>query len=312
MYKLACQNLRFFGFFACAVSLVAAAGDRGRAVVSPNAMQHAVEVVLPTSDPDALVNIPDAVLRRAVEEELGKDEGESISRRDMADLSTLSVSGDVGRLAGLEHAVNLVSFYCYCVLNGNDISDLTPLASLDVLTTLYIWGCGVSDVTPLSELRSLRTLTLGRNDITDVTPLAGLDDLEYLNFSLNAVFDLSAVNGLHSLKELNVYANYISDITPLESLDTLTDLNLQRNGISDIDVLSRLSMLSNLNLKENHIVDVDPLIENESLGAGAVVDLRHNPLSLNALETGIPLLQEKGVDVRFDPPESSTDIGKDL
>ena len=309
MYKLACRNLHLAGFFACVASLATTAGNLGLAVVSPNATQHAVEVILPiVSDPDALVNIPDAVLRRAVEEELGKGEDENISRRDMADLSTLSVSGDVGRLAGLEHAVNLVDFYCYCVLDGNDISDLTPLASLDVLTTLYMWGCGVSDVTPLSELRSLRTLVLGRNDITDVTPLAGLNDLEYLNFSLNAVFDLSAVNGLRSLKGLNAYTNYISDITPLESLDTLTDLNLQRNGISDIKVLSGLSMLSNLNLKENHIIDVDPLIENESLGVGAVVDLRYNPLSLNALETGIPLLQEKGVDVRFDAPESSTDI----
>ena len=36
------------------------------------------------SDPDALVDIPDPVLRRALEEELGKEEDEPITQGDMA------------------------------------------------------------------------------------------------------------------------------------------------------------------------------------------------------------------------------------
>ena len=54
------------------------------------------------SDPDALVDIPDAVLRRALEEELGKEEDEPITRGDMASLNRLRVGDGAGQLIGLE------------------------------------------------------------------------------------------------------------------------------------------------------------------------------------------------------------------
>ena len=84
------------------------------------------------SDPEAPVDIPDAVLRRAVEKALGKGGDEPITHGDMTRLSTLRIMrGGVDALTGLEHAVNLSELDCQ---NGG-VSDLTPLARLEALRT---------------------------------------------------------------------------------------------------------------------------------------------------------------------------------
>ena len=207
------------------------------------------------SDPGALVDIPDAVLRRALEDALGKDEDAPITRGDMASLNDLNIQGGVHQLIGLEHAVNLVDFTC---LRGG-VSDLMPLAGLGSLTELYLGGNAITDVAPLAELRSLRELSL----------------------DWNLIVDFAALAELRSLTRLSLYKNAVSDIAPLAELRSLTSLSLGYNNISDIA----------------------PLVANDGLGRGDIVRLERNPLSAKALDTDIPILQGRGVEVMFDAPE---------
>lgn len=309
MHKVDTLGFRGAIFLACVVWFTATASEARQDIRHPDTKRLAAEFVLSEepSNPDALVEIPDAVLRRAVEEELGKDEDESISRGDMAHLKYLYVDGDIRRLEGLEHALNLVSFYCTCTLGRDGISDLAPLTASDVLTNLRIYGCSLSDVKPLAEIHSLQFLDLTRNNVVDITPLAELGSLESVVLGENAIFSLSAIGDLRALKTLVVSFNYIEDVTPLEDLGSLTYLDIRRNVVTDLSALSELSSIEDLVLIENYISDIRPLIENESISAGAEIDIRYNPLSARALETDIPLLQERGVNVRFDAPESSTD-----
>ena len=55
-----------------------------------------------------------------------------------------------------------------------------------------------------------------------------------------------------------------------------------------------------LNLEGNSIADISPLVTNTGLGSGDFVDVKGNPLSSVSINTHIPVLQEKGVDVMFD------------
>ena len=224
------------------------------------------------TDSDALVDIPDKRLRRAVERELDKEADEPISRGEMASLRKLRICGNgVGQLTGLEHAINLESLNCYIG--------------------------GVSDLTPLAELGSLLTLSLGSHAISDLTPLAGLQSLSGLNLSSNAVADVEPLSGLESLTDLRLWDNAITDIAPLSDLESLSYLGLSQNSIADIGALSGLESLSSLGLADNAISDISALVENDGLGAGDKLWLGGNRLSAKAIETDIPRLQARGVDV---------------
>ena len=135
----------------------------------------------------------------------------------------------------------------------------------------------ISDVSALAGLTNLIALGLDSNNISNVTILANLTNLTYLGLGNNAISDVSALAGL----------NY------------LTGLSLSRNTISDISVISDLTGLKWLYLDYNTIVDISPLVANTGLSSEDRVDLRGNPLSATSINTHIPALQGRGVDVIF-------------
>jgi internalin A len=152
------------------------------------------------------------------------------------------------------------------------ISDLEGLTSLDASG-----GWNIADLTGLEHCTSLTELDLSWNQLSDLSPLSGLTSLTVLHLSWNQISDVSVLSGLTSLTELDLSDNQISDLTPLQELTNLTSLNLGGNQISDIT----------------------PLVDNEGLSAWDTVDLRVNPLSAQSLNTSIPQLEARGVEVLY-------------
>ena len=380
-----------FAFLTTTLAAGATSGDVGP---SPAERQPALGAV-EAADSETAVHVPDAVLREAVEEALGKEADEPITRRDMATLRRLEAQG-VRQLTGIEHAVNLdflgatrgpVSdlaplsgltslreLWLYnnrisdvgplaglnsletlllntdsgsrhansitdlgplsglrsltrLAVGSNPVTDLAPLSGLTSLTWLNLFGCPVSDLTPLSNLRSLSNLTListeisdltplsnlrslsnlelANTGISDLTPLARLASLRWLNLNNNSISDLtelSGLSGLTSLWGLSLSHNSIEDLGPLSSLTNLGQLNLTRNRVRDVAPLVGLTSLRTLYLNDNYIVDAEPLARNTGLGDGDHLNLKGNSLSAKSLETDIPRLLRKGVEVLFDDP----------
>ena len=263
-----CRNIQLAASLAVVVAFAAANKPCVASTAtstSPPQYSFVLETAEP-SDPDALVDIPDAALRRALEEELGKEEDEPITRGDMASLNHLRVgdgrAGDgVGQLIGLEHAINLASL---ALLRGS-ISDLTPIAELRSLTQLDLSSNDVFDISPLAKLDSLIALRLYDNNISDIAPLAELHSLTYLSLTSNAISEITPLAKLHSLTRLYLGDNTISDISPLAVLDSLTSLDLSLSAVSDIAPLARLGSLEGLGLDGNDITNVAPLVELSSL-----------------------------------------------
>ena len=147
---------------------------------------------------DQRVNIPDPVLRRAIEDKLNKTRNAKITRSDMLKLTTLSALGrGIKNIVGLESAINLRELF----LKGNDISDVSSLAGLRKLTKLWLNSNEISDVSALGGLTNLTELYLPFNKISDVSALASLTNLTELDLSYNRISDFSPIAGLPVYKD---------------------------------------------------------------------------------------------------------------
>ena len=253
-------------------------------------------IVVQPEDMAQMGDIPDPYLRAAIEAELGKASGDTISADDMATLTQLEAEDvDIRVLTGLERATNLTELY----LDNNSISDISPLAGLTNLTRLILLNTFISDLSPLAGLTNLTTLQLVGGSISDLSPLAGLTQLTRLDLVDHSISDLSPLAGLTNLTFLSLVYSPISDISPLAGLTQLTLLNLEDNNISDISPLAGLTNLEILALENNSISDISPLVANTGLGNDDTVYVNGNPLSDASINTHIPALVSRGVNVEF-------------
>ncbi len=229
----------------------------------------------------------------------------SLSHNSISDLSPLSGLTNLIRLWLYNNSISDVSALSgltrlrWLYLYNNSISDITPLSGLTSLTLLRLTSNNISDVSALSGLTNLISLTLSSNNISDVSALSGLTNLISLLLTRNSVSDVSALSGLSNLANLSLSLNSISDISALSGLTNLEGLWLYNNSISDISALSGLTNLERLYLYNNSVSDLLPLVANTGLGTGDVVDVQNNPLSATSINTHIPALQDRGIDVRF-------------
>lgn len=227
---------------------------------------------------DTVIEIPDPVLKKAVQDAIDSKD-EEITAKDALLLTSLEYDGTdkkekVKDLTGLSEFRNLK----YLNLRGNEISDLSALADLTKLTDLYLYNNKVSDLNPLSGLKSLTWLELFHNQVIDIEPLAGLDKLDWVDLDENQVSDLSPLSDLPALHSLSLASNQVSDLSPLSSITSLKSLSLSANQISDITPLASLVNLEYLYLYKNNISDIRALTRlvnliKLSLGANRINDV---------------------------------------
>ena len=119
--------------------------------------------------PSPVFAIPDANLRTAIEDALGKASGAPITQAEMATLDSLAASGrGISDLTGLESATDLTWLY----LASNNITNISVLAGLTNLTHLNLSDNSITDISPLSGLTNLTWLVLSDNNIRNISPLA--------------------------------------------------------------------------------------------------------------------------------------------
>ena len=225
-----------------------------------------------------LVNIPDPNLRAAIEKELGKAPGATITTRDMQVLTGLTVESEgIQDLTGLEFATNLTVLY----LDNNELSDVSPLAGLINLEWLFLENNQLSDVSPLAGLINLTVLYLHNNELSNVSPLAGLINLTGLYLDNNQLSDVSPLAGLINLEWLFLENNQLSDVSPLAGLINLTSLYLHNNELSNVSPLAGLINLTGLYLDNNQLSDVSPL--------AGLINLKYLYLHNNELSNVSPL-----------------------
>ena len=225
------------------------------------------------------VNIPDANLRAAVAETLGKAPRATITGADMAKLTHfIAHDANIRNLTGLEFATELEEIRC----NNNLISDLSPLSTLMDLRTIEFRHNIIEDLSPVAGLINLRWLVVPYNLIADLSPVEGLVQLDGLDIGGNVITDYSALSGLIKLEWIWMGENPSADLSPLSGLISLreyhswgtpivsglsglaglpklTTLDICGGDLSDLSDLEGLTGLKELYLVGNEITDLSPL-----------------------------------------------------
>ena len=164
------------------------------------------------------VDIPDPNLRAAIATQLGKPSGATITTADIANLTELTArNASIRDLTGLEAATNLTVLHLGAVLaatgfiNSNSVSDLSPLAALNNLTDLWLWGNSISDISPVAGLNQLTWLQLGNNNISDISPLVantGLGNGDRIYLQGNPLSHLSIHTHIPALQSRGVTVRF--------------------------------------------------------------------------------------------------------
>jgi Leucine-rich repeat (LRR) protein len=166
----------------------------------------------------------------------------------------------ITNLEGIEYLNKLASIN----LAGNQIDDVTPLSSLEMLTYINLENNHITDLSkihfeklsglPLIELNLSNNFDENGARLTNIQPLAGFKDIQKLNLRNNNISDVSILSTLPSLVEINLRDNNVHDIAALANLNNLESLNLHSNPVkTGINVLGNLSHLKTLNLVNIHV-----------------------------------------------------------
>ena len=253
-----------------------------------------VLLILAFSADAQTVNIPDANLRAAIAETLGKPGNAALTRSDMARLKRLEKhETNISNLTGLEFATNLgeirinhglisdlsplsgLQHLHVIELRDHVINDLSPLSGLSNVGWLIVNGNLISDLTPIAGLTGMIALEVSHNVITDLSPIANFQRLTHIWMSENPAADLSPLSGLKRLMLFRSWGTPILDLTPLTQLPKLRVLDICGGALTDISALSSMTHLRELYLAGNEIRDVSPL---SSLTSLSHLNLRRNEI----------------------------------
>ena len=204
------------------------------------------------------VNIPDANLRAAIAEALGKAPRATITRADMAKLTHfIAHDANIRNLTGLEFARELEEIRC----NNNLISDLSPLSTLMGLHTIEFRHNVIEDLSPVAGLINLRWLIVPYNLIVDLSPVEGLVKLDGLDIGGNVITDYSALSGLIKLDRIWMGENPSADLSPLSGLISLTGYQSWGTPIFNVSALAELPKLTSLDICGGELSDLSDLAD---------------------------------------------------
>lgn len=246
---------------------------------------------------------PDKNLEAAVRQYVfeKRDNDKPLVADDVKNISTIVAKNKgIKSLQGLEKCRSLALLD----IEGNEVSDLTPIKGLDRLQSLTLAKNKIQDLAPLAESKALQLLDLADNQVTDVGPLSGLNNLTTLYLANNQIKDMSPLKSLKKLWSLDLAHNQVTDITAVSELKNLTSLHLEGNGLENIEPLRGLTELNYLFLQDNKLTDITVLVEmaeadkEQRFAPFWNVFLSGNPLAENASKQ-IEVLTKLGADVAY-------------
>ena len=230
------------------------------------------------------------------------------------EMDTVTVSASIsGKDAGIYNAVITVSasgaanapqnIPVTLTITGSDTVTF-PDAHLEAAIRGTL-GKSTGDITQ-TDLAGITILSAPYHSISNLSGLEYCTSLSELNLLNNSITDISPLAGCTQLYLLTLTGNQVTDISALASLPALKLVYLGRNQISDVSPLSGLQYLQRVVLFSNQVSDISPLAQNTGIGSGEELDLRTNPLSEVSIDTYIPQLQSRGVNVLYDSSISIT------
>ena len=189
-------------------------------------------------------------------------------------------------------------------LDGTNLTDVTPLATLANLERLSLRDNRIRKAASLSRLKKLHFLDLSYNDVSDLESFAALEksgmwlvgeERQFSNIRESRFLELctsldtsdsqkqtiagilqaldlpdgyceSASYELARLRDLDLFRSFgLTDMSPLEGLGTIERLSLSGQSVESLEFLANVASLTSLNLEYNPVRDFAPLLKQKNL-----------------------------------------------
>ena len=161
------------------------------------------------------------LVEEAVRMQLGRTDGEAVTRSDLAGIESLRICGD----HILEESEQHWQHGYIHRIDGTEPS-----------------GSGtIADLSDCRHMKNLHTLILDRQKITDLAPLKGLP-LVSVSLCDNPIIDISALSGLGTLEELYIEGTQVNSLADMADMRALRVLRLSNESPADLTPVADLPL----------------------------------------------------------------------
>ena len=144
----------------------------------------------------------------------------------------------------------------------NFITDISPFNNMrGGISKLSLQGNKITDISPLANFNNLEYLTIQDNRIGSIAPLANKPHLTEINMSVNLISDISPLNSNRNLTTIYADFNKISSIEPLDNMTEVRVVSFKGNNISNIAPISNKRHLKTMAFDFNNITDISSIYE---------------------------------------------------
>jgi hypothetical protein len=153
--------------------------------------------------------------------------------------------GTLTDLGDLKYMPNLQEIY----LGNQPIEDLSPLVYCELLWHVYIVLCpNLQDISPLASLPRLDTVFISSSGIRDLSPLTASDSLRELRLTMMNRAALSTLQDMDSLRSLYIGFTSLRSLSDLGNLAQVEDIILSSTSLRHLYGIENFTSLVTLNL----------------------------------------------------------------
>ena len=165
------------------------------------------------------------------------------------------------------------------------ITDISDLANMPNLRSVFIGGNQIEDISPLKNLKKLQKIEFRDNDIEDLSPIAGMSMLTHIDMLANPLKDIEVVRTLPAINCLNLNETGSYDGSPVSGLKSMTELFIRNdsdahqylNGLyvrflemgtpmqTDLECIRETAYVENLTISWSDIKDISALKGREDI-----------------------------------------------
>lgn len=229
--------------------------------------------------------IPDEALYKGILKEMGKKPNGTFTRQEAESLKELDVRDNVKTLKG----IGILSQLEILQIQGNDLTSLKGVESLQHLTSLSVPYNKIKSLKPIKNLTNLQYLMVELNQLKSLEGIENLTNLERLNAGWNRITSAKPLAKLTKLRYLGLQSNKLKSLKGIETLTNLSDLDVGGNNLTSVNEIKRLKQLENLDISYNKISKLPDLKNFKKLTWSFLsCNIRNNRLTEKEIRKKLP------------------------
>lgn len=217
------------------------------------------------------------LIERAVRASLGVSDSERLTEKKLSSVKGLyivgnNVAADSDGFYALEREwqsrgmllslggdsledVSLLPGLTEIMIEGQLLSDLTPLSGLSQLEGAYFKRTRVTDISPLAALPRLTTLSLNGNPVSDLSAIASMKNMNVLDLCDVSDYDPTLIGTLRDMRYLDISND--TDSWRYLGKQSIEILEMRGTGLDSLEALAGVSGLQELDVQRTRLTGLE-------------------------------------------------------